>query len=60
MEVRGEKEKDNSIDEEKEVGTRSKEGEERYNISKDGEKKILTYSRRKPIDKAILHTQPSQ
>lgn len=60
MEVRGEKEKDNSIDEEKEVGTRSKEGEARYNISKDGEKKIFTCSRRKPIDKAILHTRPSQ
>ncbi|KAJ6868681.1 Uridine-cytidine kinase [Populus alba x Populus x berolinensis] len=54
MEVRGEKEKDNSIDEEKEVRTRSNEGEERYNISKDGEKKILTYSRRKPIDKSYF------
>jgi hypothetical protein len=41
------------------VGTSSKEWEERYNSSKDGEKKILNYSWRKPIDKAILHSLPS-
>jgi hypothetical protein len=40
------------------VGTSSKEWEERYSISKDGEKKILNYSRRKPINKAILHSLP--
>jgi len=57
-EIEGEKEKDNSIEEEKEVGTSSKEWEERYSISKDGEKKILNYSRRKPINKAILHSLP--
>lgn len=58
-EIEGEKEKDSFIKEEQKVGTSSKEWEERYNSSKDGEKKILNYSWRKPIDKAILHSLPS-
>ncbi|KAL9403864.1 hypothetical protein Peur_000836 [Populus x canadensis] len=57
-EIEREKDKYSFIEEEKEVGTNSKEREERYNISKDGEKKILNYSWRKPINKAILHSLP--